>query len=427
MSYRAISPVDGRYYEEVKEVSEFFSELAIFRARIEVEILYLRFLMNLGIVPKQEIPAIHISSREIKEIKEIEKRVGHDVKAVELFIRNRFNKEGLNSLSPYVHIGLTSEDCNSIAYSILLLKFTRRILLPLYSSLALKIAGIASSEAETPMLARTHGRPALPTTFGKEMAVFAVRLAERVSKLKAIKPVAKVSGAVGTYASFKLLAGLDWPEELSKFIVSLGLEPAKYTSQVAPSERLSDILHYVINVNQIMISLARDLWQYQMLDYIHFTRAGKISSSTMPQKVNPVDIENAEGNAEISNSLLVLLAYRLQITRLQRDLSDSAIKRTIGQAFAHSIIACKRLLSSLDSMQVDGHRMKEELLSHPEVKAEAAQISLRLKGDQLGYEKVLESIEKGDKQAIKVHDDYLGFSVELAKGCQEEVKKLLAL
>ncbi|MEM3685426.1 MAG: lyase family protein, partial [Conexivisphaerales archaeon] len=254
-----------------------------------------------------------------------------------------------------------------------------------------------------------------------------VRLAERVSKLKAIKPVAKVSGAVGTYASFKLLAGLDWPEELSKFIVSLGLEPAKYTSQVAPSERLSDILHYVINVNQIMISLARDLWQYQMLDYIHFTRAGKISSSTMPQKVNPVDIENAEGNAEISNSLLVLLAYRLQITRLQRDLSDSAIKRTIGQAFAHSIIACKRILSSLDSMQVDGHRMKEELLSHPEVKAEAAQISLRLKGDQLGYEKVLESIEKGDKQAIKVHDDYLGFSVELAKGCQEEVKKLLAL
>ena len=391
MSYDSISPIDGRYRSEAEPLAHYFSERAFMRERVKVELAYLRLLVRLGVAPRVKVPDIE---PEMEEIKQLEENLGHDVKAVEVYLRERLLKSGAEGLAPFVHLGLTSEDTNSVAFASLLKSSVRDVLFPAYSKLALDLARVAAEEADSAMTARTHGRPAVPTTFGKEMSVFAVRVAERTARLARLVPTAKVSGAVGTYASFALLGRLDWKAELAKFVEGFGLEPVSYSTQVVPGERLSDVLHCVINLNQLMVSLSRDLWAYQTLGLVRFVRAGKVSSSTMPQKVNPVDLENAEGQAEVSNSLLLMIAYRLQQTRMQRDLSDSVVRRMIGQALAHSLVASSRLHASISAMRVDRRAMKDDLAAHPEVGAEREQILRRLSGDPTGYERVKESVEK---------------------------------
>ena len=423
MSFDAISPIDGRYRREAEPLSGYFSERALVKHRVRVELAYLGLLVKLGVAPRVGVPKSIDFSME--DFREKEDRVGHDVKAVELLIRERLNKTGKGALSPYVHLGLTSEDTNSLAFAVLLRSAVKDVLLPAYSKLAVQTATLAATEARTPMLARTHGRPAVPTTFGKEMAVFAVRLAERVSVLSKARPVAKFSGAVGTYASFSELAHEDWPRVLSRFVRGFDVGFAAYSTQVAPGEGLSDLLHAAVNINQLVLSLSRDLWLYQTLDYVRFQRPGKVSSSTMPQKVNPVDVENAEGQAEVSNSILVMLSYRLEVTRLQRDLSDSVLRRMVGQGLAHSFLAASRLGASLSSMKVDRARMKEDLGSHPEVMAEREQVRRRLAGDEEGYEKVKASLEKGRFAASADPEEYLGFAPDLAEKCPEVVRRIL--
>ncbi len=424
MSFDSISPIDGRYRAEADALAAYFSERALTRERISVELSYLRLLVKLGVAPRISVPRVEPNMMEVKRLEE---ELGHDVKAVEVFLRSSLKRLGAARLSPYVHLGLTSEDTNSLAYALLLKSAMEEVLVPAYTSLATELAKIARREAATAMVARTHGRPAVPTTFGKEMAVFAVRIAERVSVLRRLRPQAKFTGAVGTFASFALLAARDWPDELSRFVGGFEVEPATYSTQVVPGERLSDILHYVINVNQLVLSLSRDLWLYQALDLIHFLRPGKVSSSTMPQKVNPVDLENAEGQVEVSNSLLILLAYRLQVTRLQRDLSDSVVRRMLGQALAHSLVATSRLKSSLLSMKVEKSAMSRDLRAHPEVYAEREQISLRLRGDEHGYEKIKAAIELGKfSPSGKSRDSYLGAAPLLARRCPSLVRRLLS-
>lgn len=426
MSSEPVSPVDDRYYSEVKELTTFFSERAWIEERVSVELAYLVLLQRLRIAPRSRIPSVKASAPAVKSI---EARVGHDVKAVELYIQGKLDHAGASKLSPFVHLGLTSEDTNSVAFARLLSSSLRQVLIPRYSALATGLARLAAKEASTRMLARTHGRPALPTTFGKEMAVFAVRLAERVGKLSSSRPAAKISGAVGSYASFELIGKADWPRVLRRFVEQMGIRYEAYSTQVVPWEANSDILHLVIGVNQLMIGLARDLWMYQTLDYVRFARSGKVSSSTMPQKVNPVDLENAEGQAEVSNSLLTLIAYKPLTTRMQRDLSDSVVRRMTGQALAHSLIAAKRLASSLAVMSVDGKSMAQDLKSHPEVTAEAVQLMLRLKGDERGYQKVKSAVERGEFGTLSPYADkagaYEGLAPSLARGCPKEVRRLL--
>jgi len=423
LSFDAISPIDGRYREEASPLADYFSERALTAERVRVELAYLQLLVKLGVAPRSKVPRIDPS---MDRIKRLENRLGHDVKAVEVYVRDRLTGSGLMQLAPFVHLGLTSEDTNSLAYAILLKGALGKAMIPAYSSLATDLADLASREASSVFAARTHGRPAVPTTFGKEIAVFAIRVAERVSSLRRLAPAAKFSGAAGTYASFGLLGSRRWSHELSKFVEGFGVEPAAYTTQVVPGERLSDILHQVINLNQLMVSFARDLWMYQTLDLVHFRRPGKVSSSTMPQKVNPVDIENAEGQAEVSNALLVLLAYRLQLTRMQRDLSDSVVRRMIGQGLAHSLVAVKRIRASLRSMKVDRAAMKADLERHPEVYAEREQILRRLAGDARGYEKVRTGLEKGTLVLKGAESGaYTGEAERLARDCPSEVKRLL--
>jgi adenylosuccinate lyase len=422
LSYDAISPIDGRYRVEAEALSRYFSDRALASERVRVEVAYLRLLMKLGVAPRKRIPPVDI---DMQELKKLEEDLGHDVKAVEIYLRKRLGRSKAKGLVPYVHLGLTSEDTNSLAFALLLKSAKDRVLVPAYAGLATQLAEIAAREADTPMTARTHGRPAVPTTFGKEMAVFAVRLAERARYLRGLVPQAKFSGAVGTYASFGLLAKIDWPRELSAFVSGLGVESAGYSTQVVPGERLSDILHAVINLNQLMVSLSRDLWFYQTLDFVHFQRPGRVSSSTMPQKVNPVDLENAEGQAEVSNSLLLMQAYRLQYTRMQRDLSDSAIRRTIGQALAHSLVASSRLRVSLLAMRVERQVLHDDFERHPEIFAEREQILRRLSGDELGYEKVKSAMETGVFVPPIPPDRYLGRAAELAAHCPGAVRELL--
>jgi adenylosuccinate lyase len=423
LSYDSISPIDGRYREEVEPLARYMTERALAKERIRVELAYLSLLVKLGVAPRRKIPKLALS---MEKVKALEEELGHDVKAVEIFLRESLKRADAGELGPYVHLGLTSEDTNSLAFALLLRSALEKVMVPRYSSLATRLAAIAKREARTAMLARTHGRPAVPTTFGKEMAVFAVRIAERVSLLRSMKPMAKFSGAVGTYASFTLMGRRDWMKILGSFVSGMGVEAAPYSTQIVPGERLSDILHYIMNINQLMVSLSRDLWLYQTLDYIHFARPGKVSSSTMPQKVNPVDVENAEGQAEISNSLLPLLVYRLQITRMQRDLSDSVIRRMVGQALGHSLVACSRLIGSLDSMNVERAAMVRDLSNHPEVYAEAEQVSLRLKGDERGYERVKSMFEKGEfAPSIKRAESYLGAAPQMALKCPRVVAELM--
>jgi adenylosuccinate lyase len=423
LNYDSISPIDGRYREEAEPLAKYMTERALAKKRVRIELAYLSLLVKLGVAPSRKVPKLSLS---MDKVKALEKDLGHDVKAVEVFLRDSLKRVGAGELGPYVHLGLTSEDTNSLAFALLLRSALEDVMVPKYSSLATKLAAIARQEARTVMLARTHGRPAIPTTFGKEMAVFAVRIADRVSLLRSMKPMAKFSGAVGTYASFSMLGRRDWRKVLGRFVSEMGVEAAPYSTQVVPGERLSDILHYVMNINQLMVSLSRDLWLYQTLDYVHFARPGKISSSTMPQKVNPVDVENAEGQAEISNSLLPLLAYRLQVTRMQRDLSDSVIRRMTGQALGHSLVACSRLLGSLDSMNVERATMRQDLANHPEVYAEAEQVLMRLKGDERGYEKVKSMFEKGEfTSSLGRAESYLGAAPQMALECPRVVAALM--
>lgn len=436
----AISPIDGRYAKEVEELKEIFSEVGLFKERIFVELSYLRALAENNVF--DGLPSsIDVSSlMELPqgwydEIKRLEEETGHDVKAVELWLRKYLRERGLPPLAPYVHIGLTSEDVNSIAYGRIVLKGLR-ILEGAYKELAITLAKMGEKFSGTRMLARTHGLPAVPTTFGKEMAVFAWRIASQLKEMARIRPYGKLSGAIGCYNALNhLRPDFDWISFAKRFVESMGLSFAPATKQVAPSEGVSTILHHLILLNLIVQELARDLWLYSMLGLIKFRRA-RVGSSTMPHKVNPVDLENAEGQADIANALLKLITYRTQ-TRLQRDLSDSTIRRMVGQAMAHSLIACKRVLRALRELSLDEGRMLAELREHPEVLSEAVQVSLRAQGDEMGYERVFEGLERLDQLAGQVKgelgerlrrlkpEDYVGLAQRIALETSQEVREML--
>ncbi|MBI5355933.1 MAG: adenylosuccinate lyase, partial [Candidatus Aenigmarchaeota archaeon] len=346
MSLKSVSPVDGRYQKIVGDLSGNFSEFALIKNRVEVETKYLVALsdflgVKLAVAEKRKVMDIfkRFSEKDAERIKELEESLNHDIKAVEVFLRQRVPKNS----AEYVHFCLTSEDVNSIAFGISINNALRSVIIPCAMDIIGALSSMAYDYRDIAMLSRTHGQPASPTTLGKELANYSFRLRKVSEKLFSLKSGAKFSGATGNYnAFFAAYPKKDWESFCKRFVESFGLEFCPMSTQIAPHDGISEILDCVRSINSICLDLSKNAWLYCSIGYLKVRKVNsEVGSSTMPHKINPIDFENAEGNFELSNSMLSFISPRLQLSRFQRDLSDSTIKRNYGVAFGHSIIAMK--------------------------------------------------------------------------------------
>ncbi len=413
----AISSVDGRYHGISTELSEHFSEYGLIRKRIAVECEYLIALSEtLNPVKGEKSPhgaslrnlseeekvilrnLASISIEEAKEVKIIEKETNHDVKAVEYYIKRRLKGTSLEEVSEWVHLGLTSEDINSTAYGMLLRGALQAVFLPEFEKILSSLRFAVDKHAATPMLARTHGQPASPTTFGKEMKIFEVRLVRQLEQLRSRTILVKFAGATGNFNAHTVTAPqVDWPAFAKNFVERLNvgykihLELNPFTTQIEPHDTYAEMFDNMRRINTILIDLSQDMWRYISDGWIvQKVKEGEIGSSAMPHKVNPIDFENAEGNLGIANALFNHFSTKLPISRLQRDLSDSTVERTFGTAFAHCLIGYRSLLKGFGKIHLNEGAMLAALQAHPEVLAEAIQTVLRSAGAQMPYEKLKE-------------------------------------
>ena len=410
----SISSVDGRYRDASTELAEYFSEFALIQARISVECRYLIALSetpNLGIrsftaAEKKILNNLSgISLDDARVVKQIEKEgyngipaTNHDVKAVEYYIKDRLAGTSLVDVSEWVHFATTSEDTDNVAYALLLRGALEDLdadeLTPIIKDW---LEDLCKKYAAAPMLARTHGQPASPTTFGKEMKVYAARLRAQVESLMARPILVKFSGATGNWSAHVAAApDVDWMEFSRKFVASLNgknqsikLAPNDTTTQIEPHDTYAEMFDNLRRINVILIGLSQDIWRYISDGWIvQKAKAGEVGSSTMPHKVNPIDFENAEGNFGIANALFEHFSRKLPISRLQRDLSDSTVKRTFGLAFGHTTLGCKALLRGANKLNINTDAMQAELEKHPEVVAEAIQTALRRENVEVPYEQL---------------------------------------
>jgi len=386
----ALSPLDGRYADKVAPLRPIFSEYGLIKARVEVEIEWL-----LALAAKEEISELKafsaqaisrlralvadFSAEDAAKVKAFEQRTNHDVKAVEYFIRDFCEKdEELAQAVEFIHFACTSEDINNLAYALMLTQARSNTLTAL-DSLVDTLKTMAQHYAEQPMLSRTHGQTASPTTLGKEIANVAARLKRQTEQLESSQLSGKINGAVGNYnAHVVAYPDIHWPEFCQQFVQSLGLPFNPYTTQIEPHDGIAEISHAFVRVNTILIDLCRDIWGYISLGY--FTQKlkdGEVGSSTMPHKVNPIDFENAEGNFGIANALFEHFAAKLPISRWQRDLSDSTVLRSLGTAFGHTWVGLQSLAKGLDKLVINPQRLSEDLNHAWEVLAEAIQTVMR--------------------------------------------------
>lgn len=423
----AISPLDGRYQAKVKELSEYFSEGALIKQRIWVEVNYVlalvKFLQGKTGGEKLLVWARNLSNKDLLRVKKIEKETNHDVKAVEYFIRENLAKLNLKKLSPWVHWGLTSEDVNNLAYGLILQQFKDKELIKLESDLIKKLTEMVGKYKAVVMPARTHGQLAVPTTVGKELAVVAERADFWLKKLQAVRLGGKLNGAVGNFnAQIELYPKKDWQKFSQEIIESLGLEAVRATTQIEPGDRLVFFLDLVRGLNNVWLNLSRDCWLYIAFDYFkQKVMVQEVGSSTMPHKVNPIDFENCEGNLEVANSLLVMMSQKFPVSRLQRDLSDSTVKRNFGVAFGHTVIAIKSLLKGLGKIEPNIELLKQEIENHPEMLAEAEQLRMKIKGDDQAYEK-MKALTRGKKKGSELDkvrnlklENYIGLAVKITE------------
>jgi adenylosuccinate lyase len=395
----ALSPLDGRYRHEISALEAYFSEAALFRYRVRVEVEYLIFLTkarDVSFVPPLAPQAVaelrglfrNFREEDAEAIAAWDRKVNHDVKAVEYWLREQMSKLGLSDWHEAVHFALTSEDVNNLAYALMAREARDLVLLPALGELGAALHDLALREAATPMLARTHGQPATPTTLGKELAVFVARLRRAHAALADVKLTGKLNGATGTFAAHAAaLPSIDWLTFSRAFVRMLDLEPVLLTTQIEPHDSLAELCDALKRLNTLLIDLCQDIWRYIGEGYlVQAAKAGEVGSSTMPHKVNPIDFENGEGNLGLANALLEFFSRKLPISRLQRDLSDSTVLRNLGVAFGHSLFAYRRILKGLGKLSVDHARLLEDLRAHPEVLAEAVQTILRREGYPEPYE-----------------------------------------
>ena len=400
MSINAISPVDGRYADNVRGLDVFFSEKALMKYRLKMEVEYFIALSQAKVfrnLTKAEQGKLRswfekFSDKEASAIKAIESTTRHDIKALEYFMKKKIDGTGMRKLKEYVHFGLTSEDVNNIAYSLAITDFLDSILVPWLRQLIAQLLELAEAHKKVAMLARTHGQPAVPTTVGKEISVYVSRLSRQLSLLKAHSCQAKLNGAVGNYnAAVSALPKVDWVKFSWQFITGLGLTPNLVTTQVESHDSWAELFGIMQRINNILLDLDKDMWHYISIEYFRQKAdRGEVGSSTMPQKVNPIDFEDSDGNLGIANALFGHFISKLQHSRLQRDLSDSTVQRNIGVAFAHSVIAYAATSKGLKKLELNSYRIEQDLESHLEVLAEAIQTVLRREGLESAYERLKE-------------------------------------
>lgn len=384
MSLHALSPLDGRYQNEVSALRDYFSEFAFLRTRARLELDFLDALSRTGLFPPSDISLRSFTDDDALKIREYEKTTRHDVKAIEYFLRDRLPA----SLHPWIHFGLTSEDVNNIAQAVTLRDSRDQVLLPALDELIFSLREFVQKYRALPFLARTHGQPAVTTTLGKEIAVFLARLLKCRAEIANHRFEAKLNGAVGNFNALQAsTSNIDWISFSQEFIENLGLEPNPVTTQILPYDNWIRYFDSVKLTNSILIDYTQDIWRY-ISDGVLRQKvvAGEVGSSTMPQKVNPIDFENAEGNLGIANALLTHYGQKLPVSRLQRDLSDSTVRRTFGMALGHTLLAWKNIKHGMSRVDADEQKIQQELDQHWEVISEGAQTILRATGRSEAYD-----------------------------------------
>ncbi len=425
----AISPIDGRYRSKVESIANFFSEEALIRYRVMVEIEYFIALCELELpqLPKLSQDKVNslrnifknFSLEDALAIKEIEKTTNHDVKAVEYFIKDKFDALGLQKHKEFIHFALTSQDINNTAIPFSIKEAMNEVYVPLFMELTAFLKTLVKNWNDIPMLARTHGQPASPTRLGKEINVFVVRLEEQFNLLNDIPSAAKFGGATGNYNAHKVAyPSIDWQNFGQKFIQDkLGLSHSFPTTQIEHYDHMAALFDGLKRINTILIDLNRDMWTYISMDYFkQKIKEGEVGSSAMPHKVNPIDFENSEGNLGIANAIFEHLSSKLPISRLQRDLTDSTVLRNVGVPFAHTVIAFKATLKGLNKLLLNKIKFEKDLEDNWAVVAEAVQTILRREGYPNPYEALKGLTRTNDritKESIAEFIDQLEISEEL--------------
>jgi len=399
----ALSPLDGRYQQKVAELRSYFSEYGLIRYRVRIEIGWFKALGRSILLKEANFSAESLTALDkllenfslgdAQAIKAIEAQTNHDVKAIEYWLKQQFaNQPGLAAFSEYIHFACTSEDINNLCHGLMLIDSRDQVMLPALDQIIDQLALLARELADTPMLARTHGQPATPTTMGKEIANFVHRLRQGRERLGRVDISGKINGAVGNYnAHMVTYPEVDWESFARDFVENLGLGFNPYTTQIEPHDTLAELFYAYARINTILLGLNRDIWGYISLGYFRQkTRAGEVGSSTMPHKVNPIDFENAEGNIGIANALLHHLAEKLPVSRWQRDLTDSTVLRNMGVALGHTLLAYDSCLKGLRKLEINPVRLSADLQDAWEVLAEPIQTIMRRYGIANPYEKLKE-------------------------------------
>ena len=400
----AISPVDGRYGSKVKSLRPIFSEFGLIKYRVTVEVRWLQKLAATAEIA--EVPAFsaqatalldaivsEFSEADAQKIKDIEATTNHDVKAVEYFLKEKISTNAeLNAITEFIHFACTSEDINNLSHGLMLTDCREKVLMPMMDDILADIKALAIEYKNIPMMCRTHGQPASPSTLGKEMANVYVRLKRQRQQIAQVEMLGKINGAVGNYnAHLSAYPEVNWHNFADEFVNSLGLSFNPFTTQIEPHDYIAELFDAIARFNTILIDFDRDIWGYIAMG--HFkqkTIAGEIGSSTMPHKVNPIDFENSEGNLGIANALFTHLAQKLPISRWQRDLTDSTVLRNLGVGFAHTLIAYQATRKGISKLQVNEANLLAELDSNWEVLAEPIQTVMRRYGIEKPYEKLKE-------------------------------------
>jgi len=423
----AVSPVDGRYGSKTADLRDVFSEYGLIRFRVEVEVRWLQKLAAHAQIT--EVPALSAEAdallnsivtdfgpEDAQAVKNIERTTNHDVKAVEYFIKDKFKDNAeLMAINEFVHFACTSEDINNLSHG-LMLKHGLDVVVPQMQQVADEIAALGREFSEQPMLSRTHGQTASPTTVGKEFANVAYRMQRQIKQLKAVEILGKINGAVGNYnAHLSAYADIDWEVNAKEFVESLGLSFNPYTTQIEPHDYIAELFDAVARFNTILIDFDRDIWGYISQAYFkQKTIAGEVGSSTMPHKVNPIDFENSEGNLGIANAIMSHLAQKLPVSRWQRDLTDSTVLRNMGVGFGYSMIAYQSSLKGISKLELNPAKLNEDLENAWEVLAEPIQTVMRRYAIEEPYEK-LKALTRGqtmNKETILAFVDTLDMPEE---------------